>query len=208
MSSNSKKGAKRKRNTQVSSAGIAEEPLCTNCRGRGNTKFVNTHDTAFCAYTGGNYDGRFADAKKAARAAKAAESARKIRKAGQPTEIEREVEILKEGLLHQSQIVSDAEKRIGSVVKQMEKLQKRIEQLEWDNHQLTEQNWKCDNELQQWKDWYNNSFDGDLDSWFFDSFAFSQQGLLSIKTSPALARYKIQNPNAGFVIQNTNTGYG
>ena len=140
MSSNSKKGAKRKRNTQVSSAGIAEEPLCTNCRGRGNTKFVNTHDTAFCAYTGGNYQGKFAEARKAAKAAKDAEQARKIRKAGQPTEIEREVETLQEGLLHQSQIVSDAEKRIGSVVKQMEKLQKRVEQLEWDNHRLTEQN--------------------------------------------------------------------
>ena len=72
--SNSKKGAKRKRNTQVSSAEIAEEPLCTNCRGRGNTQFVNTHDTAFCAYTGGNYQGNFAEARKAAKAAKAAES--------------------------------------------------------------------------------------------------------------------------------------
>ena len=62
--SNSKKVAKRKRSTQVSSAEIAAEPYCTNCRDRGNTKFVNTHDTAFCAYTGGNYDGRFADAKR------------------------------------------------------------------------------------------------------------------------------------------------
>jgi hypothetical protein len=166
---------------------------------------VNTHDTAFCAYTGGNYDGRFADAKKAARAAKAAESARKIRKAGQPTEIEREVETLKEGLLHQSQIISDAEKSIGSVVKRMEKLEKKVQQLEWDNHQLTEQNvtdswkiWKCDNELQQWKDWYNNSFDGDLDRWFFSSFAFTQQGhLVHQNTGASEYRYIWGRPLVG-----------
>ena len=189
MSSNSKKGAKRKRNTQVSSAGIAEEPLCTNCRGRGNTKFVNTHDTAFCAYTGGNYEGRFADAKKAARAAKAAESARKIRKAGQPTEVEREVETLKDGLLHQSQIISDAEKRIGSVVKQMEKLQKRVEQLEWDNHQLREETSSSFKKVckvvtaweKYYSDWYNNCFEEDLDSWFFSSFLFTKGGNLAHK---------------------------
>ena len=187
MSSNSKKGAKRKRNTQVSSAGIAEEPLCTNCRGRGNTKFVNTHDTAFCAYTGGNYQGKFAEAKKAATAAREAEKARKVKLAGQPTDLEREVDTLKDGLLQQSQLISDSEKRIGSVVKRMEKLEKRVQQLEWDNHLLTVKVdgeswkfWKCNNELRAWGNWYNNSFEDDLDSWFFSSFSFTQQGSIAL----------------------------
>ena len=113
MSSNSNKGAKkRKRRTQVSSLRIAEEPFCTNCRSRGNKQFMKTHETAFCAYSGGNYDGKFLEAQKAAKAAKEAEQARKVRLAGQPTKLEREVNTLKDGLLHQSQIMSDSEKRI------------------------------------------------------------------------------------------------
>jgi hypothetical protein len=166
---------------------------------------VNTHDTAFCAYTGGNYDGRFADAKKAARAAKAAESARKIRKAGQPTEIEREVEILKDSLLQQSQTISNAEKSIGSVVKRMENLEKRVHQLEWDN-------WKSNSELQQWKNWYNNSFDEDLDRWFFSSFAFTQQGHLMhrhVKNgSSVLGTEEQVDHNSGSVYVKNYLGYG
>jgi len=84
---------------------------------------------------------------------------------------------LKDGLLHQSQTVSDAEKRIGSVVKRMEKLEKRVEHLEWDNHLLRIQAdgeswkfWKCNNELREWQNWYNNRFEDDLDTWFFYSF--------------------------------------
>ena len=187
MSSNSKKGAKRKRNTQVSSAGIAEKPLCTNCRSRSNIKFMNTHETAFCAYPGGNYDGKFAEAQKAANAAREAEKARKVRMAGQPTELERDVDSLKDGLFQQPQIISDAEKRIGGVVKRMEKLEKRVQQLEWDNHLLTVKIdtdswkfWKCNNELRAWENWYNNSFEQDLDSWFFSSFSFTQQGSIAL----------------------------
>ena len=91
MSSNSKKGAKRKRSTQVSSARIAEGPLCANFRGRGNKRFVNaaTHDTAFCAHKGGNYEVNFAEARKAAKAAKEAAQARKFRSVGQPADLER-----------------------------------------------------------------------------------------------------------------------
>ena len=77
--------------------------------------------------------GKFAEAQKAANAAREAEKARKVRMAGQPTELERDVDTLKDGLLQQSQIISDAEKRIGSIVKRMEKLEKRVKDMEWDN---------------------------------------------------------------------------
>jgi hypothetical protein len=158
---------------------------------------VNTHDAAFCAYTGGNYEGKFPEARKAAKAAKEAEQAIKVRLAGQPTELERAVDSLKDGLLQQSQIISDAEKRIGSVVKRMEKLERRVQELEWDNHLLREESrgeswkfWKCNNELRAWENWYNNSFEQGLDSWVFSSFSFTQQGSLYIGASEALARYR------------------
>ena len=51
----------------------------------------------------------------------------------------------------------------------MEKLQKRVEQLEWDNHLLTvkvdthqRKFWKCNNELRAWENWYNNCFEEDV----------------------------------------------
>ena len=42
-------------------------------------------------------------------------------------------------------------KRIGSVVKRMEKLEQRVRDLEWDN-------WKSRSELLQWDNWYDVNF--------------------------------------------------
>ena len=177
MSSNSKgKGAKRKRSTQ--SLRSREDPLCMNCKGRGNTRYVNTHETAFCAYQGGRYEGRFLEAQEAAKAAKEADKARKIRLKGQPTELEREVDSLKNCLFEQMSIISNAEKRTESVVRRMEKLEQRVKDLDWYNANLTGQCcWsKC--KLEQWEDWYNDYFHSELNDWFFSSFSFTEQGNL------------------------------
>ena len=126
-----------------------------------------------------NYEGKFLEAQKAAKAAREAERARTNKLTGQPAELEKEVDVLKEGLLQQTQILSDEEKRMGSVVKRMEKLEQKVRNLEWDNHLLRIQAggeswkfWKCNNELREWQNWYNNRFEDDLDAWFFNSFAF------------------------------------
>jgi phage shock protein A len=49
-------------------------------------------------------------------------------------------QFLQSQLLEQSQLVSNAEKRIIGVEKQLAKLQQRVEQLEWDNQMLQETN--------------------------------------------------------------------
>ena len=185
-SNNSKsKGKKRSRSVE-----------CMTCRNYGRTEEMTTHETQYCVKQGG----RFANDPEGSNAArKAAEKSSRKKQQQQPasaTATARDVDSLKDSFLQQSQIISDAEKRIGSVVKRMEKLEQRVRDLEWDN-------WKSRSELLQWNNWYDvnfgtNSLEDDLDSWFFNSFAFSQQGVLSIETSPALARYRI----------NTNTDYG
>ena len=183
-SNNSKsKGKKRSRSVE-----------CMTCRSYGRKDEMTTHETQYCVQQGGGFENNPDGAMAAKKAAE--KSSRKKKQPPPASALEREVETLKEGLLHQSQIISDAEKRIGSVVKRMEKLEQRVRDLEWDN-------WKSRSELLQWDNWYDvnfgtNSLEDDLDSWFFNSFAFSQQGVLSIETSPALARYRI----------NTNTDYG
>ena len=97
-------------------------------------------------------------------------------------------QFLQSQLLEQSQIISNAEKRINSVEKQFAKLQNRVAELEWEKNSQSAGSWNLHCQTQDVTRWeeYNRrnvSPDGhrELDDWFFNSFVFNESGMVHVR---------------------------
>jgi hypothetical protein len=139
----SSSGSNSKGNSKSKGKKRSRSVECMTCRSYGRKEDMTTHETQYCVKKGGRFENDLEGCKAARKADKElavneAKSSR-IDKKQKHSQLSQH-QFLQSQLLEQSQTVSNAEKRMPGVEKQLAKLQKRAEQLEWDNHRLRKQN--------------------------------------------------------------------